>query len=104
MVWDHGPGRWPVFPNFTMKEITTSLMEKTTVYRLWQKPFQNQKFAPLLAHNDFNRVRRVLDVGCGPGTNTRFFANSDYLGIDINPHYIGYARRRYGRTFLILSL
>lgn len=83
---------------------TTTLLERTTVYRLWQKPFENQKFAPLLAHNDFSRIRRVLDVGCGPGTNTRFFKNSDYLGIDINLRYISYATRRYGRKFLVADV
>ncbi|HXN25319.1 MAG TPA: class I SAM-dependent methyltransferase [Candidatus Dormibacteraeota bacterium] len=83
---------------------TTSLLEKTTVYRLWQKPFENQKFAPLLAHNDFSRIRRVLDVGCGPGINTRFFGKSDYLGIDINARYISYAQRRYKRKFLVADV
>lgn len=92
------------FLEFTMNEITTRLMEQTTVYRLWQKPFENQKFAPLFAHNDLTLVRRVLDVGCGPGTNTRFFKNSDYLGIDINPDYISYAQRRYGRKFLVADV
>ncbi len=87
-----------------MNEITTRLMEKTTVYRLWQKPFAAQKVAPLLAHNEFRRVRRVLDVGCGPGTNTKFFANSDYLGIDINPRYIAYAQSRYGRKFRVADV
>jgi SAM-dependent methyltransferase len=83
---------------------TTNLLEKTAVYRLWQKPFENQKFAPLLAHNDFRRIRRVLDVGCGPGINTRFFGGSDYLGIDINPGYISYAERRYKRQFLVADV
>lgn len=87
-----------------MNPAIVSLMEKTAVYRLWQKPFANQKFAPLLAHNDFRRVRRVLDVGCGPGINTRFFEDSDYLGIDINPRYISYAQRCYGRKFLVADV
>jgi trans-aconitate methyltransferase len=63
-------------------------MENTLAYRLWQAPFRAEKFAPILAHNDMTRIRRVLDVGCGPGTNTQYFAHGDYIGIDMNAKYI----------------
>ena len=76
------------------------VMELPWAYALWQAPFLNAKFAPILEHNDIGSVRRVLDVGCGPGTNTRFFAHADYVGLDINPAYIERARRKYRRTFL----
>jgi SAM-dependent methyltransferase len=62
-------------------------------------PFAEQKFAPIVAHNDMSRTKRVLDVGCGPGTNAPHFAHASYLGLDINPRYIEDARRRYGRDF-----
>lgn len=78
----------------------TQLLAHPKVYLLWQGKFADQKLAPLNAHNDLSRVRRVLDVGCGPGTNTRHFAAAAYLGVDVNPAYIQYARRRYGRDFL----
>lgn len=71
------------------------IMRQPIVYRLWMAPFAEKKFAPIAAHNDLRRVRRVLDVGCGPGTNAPHFANTDYLGIDLNPEYIRDARRRY---------
>ncbi len=76
------------------------LLEQTMVYSLWQAPFAAEKVAPVLKHNDLSKVRRVLDVGCGPGTNTKYFADSDYLGIDINPGYIDSARRKHDRTFI----
>ena len=79
-------------------------MENTLAYRVWQAPFAEQKLAPLFAHNDLSRVRRVLDVGCGPGTNTHHFAGSDYLGIDFNPAYIESARRRHQREFLVADV
>jgi hypothetical protein len=47
------------------------------VYRAWQAPFAGQKFVPVLAHNKMQGVRRMLDVACGPGTNTKFFADAD---------------------------
>jgi len=77
------------------------LLEQTAVYRLWQAPFATAKLAPMLAHNDIDSVRRVLDVGCGPATNTHLFAQADYLGIDVNPDYIKHARRRHNRRFVV---
>ena len=80
------------------------LMENTLAYRVWQAPFQERKLAPLYAHNDVARARRVLDVGCGPGTNTAHFAHADYLGIDFNPSYIADARARHGREFVVADV
>ena len=53
---------------------TERLLEQPLSYRLWQAPFAEAKFEPVRRHNDLGRVRRVLDVGCGPGTNTHHFA------------------------------
>ena len=80
------------------------LMEHTLAYRVWQAPFAEKKLAPLYAHNDVARARRVLDVGCGPGTNTAHFAHADYLGIDFNPAYIDDARQRHGREFIVADV
>ena len=80
------------------------LMENALAYRVWQTPFAEKKLAPLYAHTDPARARRVLDVGCGPGTNTAHFAAADYLGIDINPAYIESARRRHGREFVVADV
>ncbi|MGB6430484.1 MAG: class I SAM-dependent methyltransferase [Candidatus Acidiferrales bacterium] len=78
----------------------TELLAHPRAYLFWQGKFAEQKLAPMYAHNDLSRVRRVLDVGCGPGTNTRHFASAQYLGVDVNPAYIQYARRLYHRDFL----
>lgn len=75
------------------------MLERPLSYRLWQAPFAESKFSPIPRHNDLGRVRRVLDVGCGPGTNTHHFENVDYLGIDLNEAYVDYARRLHGRSF-----
>ena len=85
-------------------KLRTRLLEMTQAYRLWQAPFVEKKFAPLRAHNDLRQARQVLDVGCGPGTNTAPFARSGYLGIDHNLRYLQHARRRYGRAFLAADI
>jgi SAM-dependent methyltransferase len=80
------------------------VMDNTLAYRAWQAPFAERKLAPLFAHGGLAGVRRVLDVGCGPGTNARHFADVDYLGLDVNPAYVDHARRRYGREFLVADV
>jgi SAM-dependent methyltransferase len=67
-----------------MNPLIERMMEFTPVYRLWIAPFAEQKLRPFRTQTDLTRVRRVLDVGCGTGTNTALFAGVDYLGIDIN--------------------
>lgn len=74
----------------------SGVMEHPAVYRIWQAPFVQSKIEPILKHNDLTRVSRVLDVGCGPGTNTSLFpAACLYHGIDINERYIHLARQRH---------
>jgi SAM-dependent methyltransferase len=70
------------------------IMRQPLVYRLWMAPFAEKKFAPIITNNAIDRVKRVLDVGCGPGTNADYFPNAEYLGIDLNGQYIQDAERR----------
>jgi SAM-dependent methyltransferase len=82
-----------------MTSLIAVLLEQPAIYRLWQRPFAQEKLAPFRRHNNLARLGRVLDVGCGPGTNARHLASTDYLGLDINPKYIAYARQRYPGRF-----
>jgi SAM-dependent methyltransferase len=84
--------------------ISTRIIEHELPYRLWQAPFAEDKFSPVLAHNDLASARRVLDVGCGPGTNAHHFLGADYLGLDCNPAYIESARRRHRRNFSVADV
>jgi SAM-dependent methyltransferase len=81
-----------------------AIMKWPLVYTMWMSPFASQKFEPIIAHNDMRNVRRVLDVGCGPGTDARQFAAMEYLGIDQNDRYVSHARRRYGRRFEVVDV
>jgi SAM-dependent methyltransferase len=80
------------------------LLENPAVYRLWQAPFAERKLDAIRRHVELGAVGRVLDVGCGPGTNARHFARAEYLGLDVNPEYIALARRRYGRDFRVADV
>jgi len=81
-------------------KLLDALIARPLTYRLWQAPFADRKIRPVLARNDLARVRRVLDVACGPGTNTKYFRGVEYLGVDWNEDYIRYATRQYGRDFV----
>jgi SAM-dependent methyltransferase len=70
------------------------------VYRLWQAPWAARKLEPVCRHNDLHHAGRVLDVGCGPGTNARHFPPAGYVGVDLNPRYLRYALRRWGGAFV----
>ncbi len=37
----------------------------------------------------------VLDIGCGTGDALSYLTTEDYVGIDLNPHYVTVARKRY---------
>ena len=82
----------------------SNIMNIPPIYRLCQAPFADKKFAPIVAMNDLQQVRRALDVGCGPGTNTHYFQDKEYLGIDINESYIENARKRYDKNFIVADV
>ena len=80
------------------------VLEHPAVYAAWQAPFVAQKFAPVERHLKDRRVRRVLDVGCGPATNAPRFAGADYVGVDINEHYLAIARTKHPGRFVQADL
>lgn len=80
------------------------LLEHPSVYSAWQAPFAAKKFAPVERWLRRHPVRRVLDVGCGAGTNARHFAGVDYVGIDVNERYLESARARFRGQFVQADL
>ena len=87
-----------------MNEAVVKLLERPRVYLAWQRPFVASKLGPVWQHNDRSTIRRVLDVGCGPGTNSAEFTGLDYLGVDINPAYVAHARRKHGGAFAVADV
>ncbi len=78
---------------------TRKVLEYPPVYNLFQmalgadKPrrrFIEERVAPL-------GNARVLEVGCGPGTNCAWMPlGIEYVGCDLSEAYIAYARQHYG--------
>lgn len=87
-----------------MNALVERVLEQPAVYRWWQAPFAERKLAPVRASGAIERARRVLDVGCGPGTNAQHFTRAEYVGIDINPAYVENARARYPGTFVVADV
>jgi SAM-dependent methyltransferase len=84
--------------------IRDTLLEHPLVYLAWQAPFIEDKLRPVFQHNDMRQVRRVLDVGCGPGTNAAHFRDVEYLGLDLNAKYIQRARKKYDGDFHVADV
>jgi SAM-dependent methyltransferase len=81
----------------------------------WLKvPFLYNAFQRAVAGNSLrrkilqNHVRakagdKVIDIGCGPAQTLQCLPGVQYIGFDINPDYIAFARRTYGNkgTFVV---
>jgi SAM-dependent methyltransferase len=87
-----------------MNRLIERFLEHPAVYAVWQAPFVSQKFAPVERHLAHRDIRRILDVGCGPGTNAPRFAGADYVGVDINERYLAIARAKYRGQFIQADL
>jgi SAM-dependent methyltransferase len=46
---------------------------------------------------------KIIDIGCGPARALLCLPDVEYLGVDINPDYIAFAKRMYGSkgTFVV---
>ena len=71
-------------------------------------------FCRSLLENDFKAIRavirrdlklspgvRTLDLGCGPGAFSDLFEQGDYVGADLNPRYIDWARQHRKGAFVV---
>jgi len=87
-----------------VNQAVVRLLEQPAVYLAWQRPFASSKLSAVWRHNTPSTIRRVLDVGCGPGTNSAEFAGLDYLGVDLNPSYIAHARRKHAARFEVADV
>jgi ubiquinone/menaquinone biosynthesis C-methylase UbiE len=82
--------------------VKDKILESSVGYTMWSSMFDGQKISTIVKLLPNLKDQDVLDVGCGPGTNTAIFNGSRYFGVDINPSYIESARKKFpGRQFLV---
>ena len=87
----------PVRSEVALMRVRDRLLEHPAVYSAWQAPFAAEKFAPVERGFAIGEIRRVLDVGCGTGTNAARFDGIDYVGLDINERYLADRARQIPR-------
>jgi SAM-dependent methyltransferase len=90
-------------------------MESNSGLLRWLKvPFLYDAFQAVVGGNALRRrvihkhVRakagdKVIDIGCGSAQGLQWLPEVEYLGLDINPDYIAFARRTHGSkgTFVV---
>jgi SAM-dependent methyltransferase len=68
------------------------------MYELLQWMLGSSKGRPIFAR-EYVAAKpgdRILDVGCGPAGLLEYLPEVTYLGFDMSPDYIAYAKTRYG--------
>lgn len=74
-------------------------LDSALLYRAWQWPFVAQKVACFRRRAALEPSTRVLDIGCGPGTNAGLFAGTRHIGLDRDA---GYVRSAAGRGMRVM--
>jgi SAM-dependent methyltransferase len=86
--------------------IKDKFLESSIGYRLWSSSFIAPKVEAIwsLLASSSKSGGSFLDVGCGPGSNSRFFGSAfDYCGIDINPDYVAAAQQTYPKMRFVVG-
>jgi cyclopropane fatty-acyl-phospholipid synthase-like methyltransferase len=75
-----------------------SVLASPRMYELLQWMMGSSRGRPIFAREYVaaNPGDRVLDIGCGPSGLLEYLPDVTYLGFDMSPDYIAYAKRRYG--------
>ena len=88
-----------------MRRAFDRVLEMPLVYQALQATHNREKIGYIASRIRPRPGLRVIELACGPGTNAHLFAGCDYTGIDINPHYIASAERRFPKlTFVCADL
>lgn len=74
------------------------LLSNTLVYSLSQKIMSGTSFRAKIVKKYITKNNvNVLDVGCGPAEILESLPEVKYFGYDVNPNYINYAKKKYGK-------
>lgn len=85
-----------------LKKLVNKLSEHPGIYTFLRKIIEaNFKSHKIVISNELNNPGLILDIPCGVGEFSIFFDETSYTGIDISERYINYAKKKYGKNFLI---
>ena len=76
------------------------VLSKPELYQLYQVAggFFGARLKAFHDYVDFSNVRRVFDIGCGPGHIVQYMPDTvEYVGFDTEAGYIDFANRRFGK-------
>ncbi|MBA2379291.1 MAG: class I SAM-dependent methyltransferase [Blastocatellia bacterium] len=79
------------------------ILESSFGYAVWSAPVKQAKVDAIkkMLQKCGIGENKVLDIGCGPGTNAEMFEGWDYLGVDLNPQYTEKAKIKFqGKRFI----
>lgn len=86
-----------------MLESLHSVLANPAAYQLWWTLVGGPGWAKILV-NDYVRPKsaaRILEIGCGPGNIAHYFANYEYVGVDLNSKYIEVAKQRFPKATFV---
>ncbi|SEC60859.1 Methyltransferase domain-containing protein [Rhizobiales bacterium GAS191] len=77
----------------------THILESPYLYQAFQAlgGFYGARIKAFDSYLDVSNVKRIFDIGCGPGHFIRHIPDSaEYVGFDVDPRYIEFANRHFG--------
>ncbi len=80
-----------------------SVLAIPAAYNLWWRAVGGPAWAKVLV-GQYIQPRagaRILEIGCGPGTNAGYLPDSEYVGFDMSSKYIEIARKRFPQAQFI---
>lgn len=75
------------------------ILEIPAIYNLYQElgGFNDARRTALSQYVDMPKVRRMFDIGCGPGHTVNYIPKGvQYIGFDTDQRYIDYANKHFG--------
>ncbi|MBT7237947.1 class I SAM-dependent methyltransferase [Candidatus Woesearchaeota archaeon] len=86
-----------------LKKLSNKLSEYPGIYTFLRKIIENNfKAQRKVISQEVSGVNgKILDVPCGIGEFSVFFDKKNYVGVDLSKIYVDYAKRKYGKIFVV---
>ncbi len=78
-----------------IRNFLNKLAENSRLFEVFEKIFGADSQKKLAYRSAYKNGKRLLDFGCSTGNTTEAFLDFDYVGIDLDPGCIKYAKNRW---------